>query len=89
MLRAMQDAGHTIHAAAGEFLPEVSHQLRQWGIAYTPIGVQRRGTDITADFRLYRELRRLIKQVKPDLVFSYTVKPVVYGRWPPGEKAYR
>ena len=34
---------------------------------------------IKGDFDYYRRLKKVIREKKPDLVFSYTIKPVVYG----------
>ena len=34
---------------------------------------------IKGDLDYYRRLKRVIREKKPDLVFSYTIKPVIYG----------
>ena len=34
---------------------------------------------IKGDLDYYRRLKKVIREKKPDLVFSYTIKPVVYG----------
>ena len=34
---------------------------------------------IKGDLSYYRRLKKIIREEKPDLVFSYTIKPVVYG----------
>lgn len=36
-------------------------------------------TSVRGDLRYYRALCRAMKEEKPDLVFSYTIKPVIYG----------
>jgi len=36
-------------------------------------------TSIKGDMAYYRQLVRVMKRVKPDMVFAYTIKPVVYG----------
>lgn len=36
-------------------------------------------TSILGDFAYLRRLLRVMKEKKPDMVFSYTIKPVVYG----------
>lgn len=44
---------------------------------YTP--VDRRGINPLTDLNLFSKYRRLLKQEKPDLVITYTIKPNVYG----------
>lgn len=36
-------------------------------------------TNIAGDLAYLRSLRRVMKEKKPDLVFGYTIKPVIYG----------
>ena len=36
-------------------------------------------TSIRGDLKYYRALYHVIREEKPDLVFSYTIKPVIYG----------
>ncbi len=41
--------------------------------------IDRRGTNIFADFKLFLHYRRLFKQYRPAVVLAYTAKPNVYG----------
>ncbi len=41
--------------------------------------IDRRGTNILADFKLYRHYRALFKRYRPDVVLTYTAKPNVYA----------
>lgn len=41
--------------------------------------LRRAGTNVISDFRYLMSLIRVIKKVNPDLIFSYTMKPVVFG----------
>ena len=47
----------------------------------TIIGIEfnRKGTNPLKDFGLMLQYRKLIKQVKPDVVLTYTIKPNLYG----------
>ena len=36
-------------------------------------------TSITGDLSYLKTLRKVMKEIKPDIVFSYTIKPVIYG----------
>lgn len=46
-------------------------------VVHTPIN--RRGVNPAEDFKLLRRYRRLLKEEKPDLVLTYTIKPNIYG----------
>ena len=41
--------------------------------------IDRRGTNIIADFKLYRHYRKLFKEYCPDIILTYTAKPNVYA----------
>ena len=46
-------------------------------VIHTPIN--RRGVNPAEDFRLLLNYRKLLKEEKPDLVLTYTIKPNIYG----------
>jgi galacturonosyltransferase len=54
-------------------------EIRELGceVVFTPMN--RRGMNPIEDFRLLRNYRQLIKDMKPDLVVTATVKPNIYG----------
>ena len=41
--------------------------------------IDRRGTNVIADFKLMMHYRKLFKEKKPEVVLTYTAKPGVYG----------
>ncbi|MBQ2939386.1 MAG: glycosyltransferase family 4 protein [Clostridia bacterium] len=41
--------------------------------------IDRRGTNVIHDFRLFRHYRKLLKTYRPSAVLAYTAKPNVYG----------
>ncbi len=45
----------------------------------TPI--DRRGINPLKDFSLLLRYRRMIKRIRPDVIFTFTVKPNLYGGW--------
>lgn len=53
--------------------------LEDIGCKYIDTSVDRRGINPVTDLKLFSEYRRLLKQEKPDLVITYTIKPNVYG----------
>ena len=41
--------------------------------------IQRRGTSIKTDIKLFLEYFKILGKEKPDIVFTYTIKPNIYG----------
>lgn len=60
----------------GEFIPE----LEKMGCKYLKcIHLVRRGTNPTQDMKLFLYYIRILRQIRPDAVLTYTIKPNVYG----------
>lgn len=53
--------------------------LKALGCEYRPIELSRHGMNPVQELKLLRSYVRLIREVKPDMVFTYTIKPNVYG----------
>lgn len=41
--------------------------------------IDRRGVNPIKDFKLIRHYRNIMKEINPDIIFSYTIKPNIYG----------
>jgi len=53
--------------------------LVQMGCKYIEATISRHGTNIFEELKLIAYYRKIIKEVKPDVVLSYTIKPNIYG----------
>jgi len=53
--------------------------LQELGADYRQIPLHRTGLNPLKDVKTLFSLRKVLKEIKPDIVFSYTVKPIVYG----------
>lgn len=49
------------------------------GCIFHQTNVDRRGTNFFKDFKLLRKYYKLLKMIKPQMVFTYTIKPNIYG----------
>lgn len=56
-----------------------SKEFMQEGATVFHIPLNRRGMNPKQDWNLYKAYRKLMKEKKPDLVLTYTIKPNVYG----------
>ncbi len=53
--------------------------LTSMGCKMVYADIDRRGMDPRADFALYKAYKRIISEVKPDIVLTYSIKPNIYG----------
>jgi glycosyltransferase involved in cell wall biosynthesis len=49
------------------------------GCKFIDTPISRRGTNPVNDFKLLMNYRKIIKNTKPDVVLTYTIKPNIYG----------
>lgn len=77
LIAELKARGHEVLALvpAHDALPE----LTELGIHYELVGLDRRRMNVFQDLRSCAELLRYVRRLAPSAVFSYTVKPVVYG----------
>lgn len=69
--------GHEVHISSpyGERIDD----LVKLGAIHHEIKIARHGTNPVTDGALIWNYIKLLKQVKPNIVFSYTIKPNIYG----------
>ena len=79
LLEAFRANGFDIFALAPPADPEIVEALIRVGVDFRPVRLSRTGMSPLEDARYYLELRSRIREIKPDMVFSYTIKPVIYG----------
>jgi len=53
--------------------------LINMGCIYKNVSIERHGTNIFNDLKLIIYYKKLIKEVEPDVVLTYTTKPNIYG----------
>ena len=51
----------------------------EMGCTYKEIELERHGTNPIKELKLLSKYKKLIKEVRPDIVFTYTIKPNIYG----------
>lgn len=55
------------------------NDLINMGCKFLKTEVDRRGTNPIKDFKLLSSYIKILKEVKPDIVLTYTIKPNIYG----------
>lgn len=54
-------------------------EIQKMGATYVPLEFNRRGTNPVLELALISNYWKIIKRIKPDVVFTYTIKPNSYG----------
>ncbi|WP_435988091.1 glycosyltransferase family 4 protein [Sulfitobacter sp. SH22] len=79
LIETLIDMGHTVIAAAPDFTEPLHEDLRSIGAISHEIAVSRNGISVLGDIRYCLNIYRLIHEHQPDLLFSYTIKPNIWG----------
>lgn len=74
--RLLQD-GYKVYISSpyGERIDD----LVSMGCKYINTSIDRHGTNIMQDFKLILHYKKIIRDIKPDVVLTYTIKPNIYG----------
>lgn len=79
MMQSFRKAGYEVLAVGDGPEEEWAARFADLGIRYRRIPVQRNGTNPIRDLTTLRALLRLLKEEKPDKIFAYQAKTVIYG----------
>jgi glycosyltransferase involved in cell wall biosynthesis len=79
LLKTMVTAGYAVTAMAAPADQGVIEQLKALGVRFKAYPVQRNGINPLRDTQTYFALRKALYELKPDVVLSYTIKPVIWG----------
>ncbi|WP_421824374.1 glycosyltransferase family 4 protein [Flagellimonas oceanensis] len=71
--------GYTVYAAAPEMTTEITEKLKDMGAIPLEYKLQRTGMNPFKDLKSIFEIKRIIIDNNIDLVFPYTIKPVIYS----------
>lgn len=77
LLKALKKEGYRIVTIAPR--DEYSQKLEALGYEYHEIKINNSGTNPIEEIRLIYDFVKLYKEVKPDILLHYTIKPNVYG----------
>ena len=78
VVKAIVDEGNKVYISVPDDDPKADY-FREIGCEIIKTTFNRRGMNPLADFKLMLTYHKLIKQVKPIVVLTYTIKPNVYG----------
>lgn len=79
LIAELQKQGHIIYAFVSEYTQAELDKIQTMGVTVIPYQLNRGGLNPIADIVATYKLAQQIKQIQPDLVFSYFSKPVIFG----------
>jgi len=79
LIEQLVKEGHEVTACAPGNDPQITERLEAIGAKFRSINLHRAGMNPVADLRSMLDLRQTFQELKPDVAFLYTIKPVIYG----------
>lgn len=79
MMQAFIAQGHEVFALGNEPAENWKERFSEKKIQYHQIEVQRNGVNPLKDLKALVSIRRVLKDIKPDKIFTYQAKTVIYG----------
>lgn len=81
LLSEMVARGHEVFAVADDSDPDAAERLEQIGVTFVPVSMRRAGMNPLTDIGTLREFVQVFRTHRPDVILTYTIKPVIYGSW--------
>lgn len=79
LIELLVSQGHDVYALAADYNRNITEQVMALGAKPVPYKISRAGTNPFSDFLAVMGLVKILKEIKPDLMFSYFAKPVIFG----------
>jgi glycosyltransferase involved in cell wall biosynthesis len=79
LVESMRAAGHRVSVFTPEGDADADADVRAMGAALRHYPLDRKGLNPVRDMTTLTALYRLFHREKPDMLFCYTIKPVIYG----------
>ena len=79
LIRAIAARGHKVFAAAPSISPEIAAQLKGLGADPVELPLVNASLNPFAMLQSLKDLREVIRHVRPDVMIGYTIKPVILG----------
>ena len=77
LMRALRKEGYRVVIIAPR--DEYSEKVEAEGFSYYEIKMNNKGTNPFEDLFLIRDYYKLYQEIKPDILFNYTIKPNIYS----------
>jgi glycosyltransferase involved in cell wall biosynthesis len=79
MMKSMKSLGYEVLAVGQESESKWESRFKENGIPYKQVFLERNGLNPIKDLKSFIQIYKCFKEYKPDKLFLYQAKPVVYG----------
>lgn len=79
LISSLVNAGHCVTTMAADSNDEQIRAIESLGARFFAYPVQRNGLNPLRDLLTFFALYEIFRKIKPDVVLTYTIKPVIYG----------
>ena len=79
LIKQLIKDGHIVYAFTSEYKEQCLDKIEALGAQPVTYELSRGGLNPFADISSYFQLKKILKELKPDIAFSYFAKPVIYG----------
>lgn len=79
LMKDMQAEGYEVYAAGQMPESEWAERFKGIDVAYKQISVSRNGLNPMGDMATLKDIKRLLREIKPDKIFVFQAKTVAYG----------
>ena len=77
LIKKLVEDGHDVYLSIPE--SEQNEYFKQLGCKIIDTKIDRRGVNPLKDLALVLQYKNIMDKLKPDIIFSYTIKPNIYG----------
>ena len=79
LIKSFVAEGHDVIALAGEASSELVSEIESLGCRFCAFPIERNGLNPISDIKVLISLWRTFRVEQPDVILSYTIKPVIWG----------
>lgn len=79
LLKALNKKGHDVIGMSNRASDDECRVLNALSVTYIDYPVSRSGLNPIEDFKTFIFLKNKFKEIKPDKVLAYTIKPIIWG----------
>lgn len=80
-IKDLVNTGCEVFALAPDFTEDFRTPIEKAGATPIDIFMERTGQKVTKDLKAVFSIYKTLKELDPDITFSYGIKPVIYGLW--------
>ena len=77
LAESLLSQGHSVTISAGDGLKKEEFEAK--GFQYIQVNLSRKGRNVFSEITSFYSIYHAIKEVKPDLLHMFTIKPILYG----------